>query len=264
MGSTRSNSRTGPVASAAWSSAWSSTPGSSSNSRRAPSVCTSRTPGTPASQSSGAAGHVDPAALEAPGAELVHRAAGDHPAPVDDAHAVAQPLDELELVAREDDGDSCVRPFAEHVRHHVDGDRVEPGERLVEDEHVRSEDEGGGQLDALLVAQAERLELGVAPVGEAEAVQPARARRPGRPRRSCRAARRGRPAAPPRASWDRGRAPRACSRCGAGPRRSGARPASAPRRHRARARPARSASWSSCRRRCARRTRTARRRGPRR
>ena len=92
---------------------------------------------------------------------------------------VAQPLDELELVAREDDGDSGVRPFAEDARHHVDGDRVEPGERFVEDEHVRSEDEGRGQLDPLLVAQAERLELGVAPVGEAEAVQPAERGLPG-------------------------------------------------------------------------------------
>ena len=116
--------------------------------------------------------------------------------------------------------------------HDVDGDRVEPGERLVEDEHVGPEDERGGQLDPLLVAQAERLELGVAPVGEAEAVQPAHAPPRGLPRPSCRAARRGRRAAPPRASSDTGRAPRACSRCGAGPRRSAARRASAPRRHR--------------------------------
>ena len=97
------------------------------------------------------------------------------------AHAVAQPLDELELVAREDDRHPGVGPLAEHARHHVDGDRVEPGEGLVEDEHVRPEDEGRRQLDPLLVAQAQRLELGVAPVGEAEAVQPAAARPPGPP-----------------------------------------------------------------------------------
>ena len=63
--------------------------------------------------------------------------------------------------------------------HHVDGDRIEPGERLVEHEHVRTEDECGGQLDALLVAQAERLEVGVAPVGETEPVQPAERGLPG-------------------------------------------------------------------------------------
>ena len=98
---------------------------------------------------------------------------------VDDADAVAQPLDELELVAREDDRDTCVRAFAEHARHHVDGDRIEPRKRLVEHEHVRPEDECRGQLDPLLVAQAERLQLGVAPVGEPEPVQPAQRGLPG-------------------------------------------------------------------------------------
>ena len=82
-------------------------------------------------------------------------------------------------MAREDDGDSCVRPFAEHARHHVDGDRIEPGERFVEHEHVRPEDECCGQLDPLLVAQAEGLQLGVAPVGETEPVQPAERGLPG-------------------------------------------------------------------------------------
>ena len=98
---------------------------------------------------------------------------------VDDAHAVAQPLDELELVAREDDRDTRVRPLAEHARHHVDSDRVEPGEGLVEHQKVRPEDEGRGQLDPLLVAQAQRLQLGIAPVGEAEPVQPVQGGLPG-------------------------------------------------------------------------------------
>ncbi len=70
----------------------------------------------------GRPGHVDPAAFAAPGSQIRDRAAGQHLAVVDDAHAVADPLDELEFVAREDHGDTCVRPFAEHVRHHVDGD----------------------------------------------------------------------------------------------------------------------------------------------
>ena len=180
LGSTRSNSRTGPVARAACSSAWSSTPGSSSKSRRAPSARTqahARHAGLPVR---GRRGHVDPAPLAAPGAQLRHRAAGDHPAVVDDAHPVAQPLDELELVAREDDGDPRIGPLAQHLRHDVDGDRVEPGERLVEHEHVGPEDEGRGQLDALLVAQAQRLQLGVAPLGEAEALEPAEGRLAGR------------------------------------------------------------------------------------
>jgi len=153
-------------------------PGSSSNNLRVPSACTSRTPATPASQSPGP-GDVDPAAFLPPGPEFGNRADGDHLAAIDDAHPVAHPLDELELMAREDDGDSCVRPFAEDVRHHVDGDRVEPGERLVEHEDVRTEDESGGQLDTLLVAQAERLEIVVGPVLQPEAIKPAHGRDPG-------------------------------------------------------------------------------------
>ncbi len=107
------------------------------------------------------------------GPQLVDRAGGHHLPLIDDPHPVAQPLDELELVAREDDGEACVRLLAEDGAHHVDGDRIEPGERLVENEDVRAEDEGRRKLDALLVAEAERLQLVVAPLAEAEALQPA-------------------------------------------------------------------------------------------
>jgi len=65
-------------------------------------------------------------------------------------------------VAREDDRDSCVRPFAEHARHHVERRPDRAGERLVEYEDFRTEDQRGGELDALLVAEAERLEFIVA------------------------------------------------------------------------------------------------------
>ncbi len=83
-------------------------------------------------------------------------------------------------MAREDDGDSCVGPLAEYARHHIDGHRIEPGERLVEHEDVRTEDQCGGQLDPLLVAEAERLEIVVGPVLQAKAIKPANGRDPRR------------------------------------------------------------------------------------
>ncbi len=79
----------------------------------------------------------------------------------------------------EDDRHTRVRPLAEDAGHHVDGDRIQAGERLVEHEHIGPEDEGRGQLDPLLVAQAQGLQFGVAPVGEAEPVQPVQGGLPG-------------------------------------------------------------------------------------
>ena len=57
-------------------------------------------------------------------------------------------------------------------RHHVDGDRVEPGERLVEHEHVGVVHQRRGELHALLVAEAEPLHLVGEAGGHPEAVRP--------------------------------------------------------------------------------------------
>ena len=90
-----------------------------------------------------------------------------------DPDPIAQPLDELELVAREDDRGARIGLLAEHGAHDVDGQWIEPRERLVEDEQLGREDERGCQLDALLVAEAEGLQLVVTTLLQAEALQPA-------------------------------------------------------------------------------------------
>ena len=78
---------------------------------------------------------------------------------IDQHDRVAEPLDQLELVAREHDGHAVARRLApQHAGEHVDPDRVEPRERLVEDEHVGPVHERGGELHALLVAERERLD----------------------------------------------------------------------------------------------------------
>ena len=72
----------------------------------------------------------------------------------------------------------------------VDADRVQPGERLVEDEHLGPADQGGGELDALLVAQRQLLHRVAAALAQAQALDPlggGTRRRPRRPR-PCRRA----------------------------------------------------------------------------
>ena len=113
------------------------------------------------------------ARLGALGAQLVD-AAGRHEAPaVDDRHAIADALDELELVGGEDDGDAGTRALGEHLGHDVGADRVQAGERLVEDQDRRVVDERGGELDALLIAQRQLLDVLRRALGDAEAVDPA-------------------------------------------------------------------------------------------
>ena len=102
------------------------------------------------------------------GAQLVDGAFGHHAAAGDDADAVAQPLHQIQLVGGEDDGHAGAGAVGEHRAHHVHGDGVEAGERLVKDEDVGVVDEAGGELDALLVAQGEVVELVVHTLAQAE------------------------------------------------------------------------------------------------
>ena len=120
----------------------------------------------------GGVGHVDEEDRIVTGGELVERALGDGTSAVDDDGVLAQVLDEVELVRREQHRGATPRLGHEDLGQGVDGDRVEPGERLVEDEHVRFVDEGADQLDALLVAEREVLEVAADPVAEVEALEP--------------------------------------------------------------------------------------------
>ena len=95
---------------------------------------------------------------------------------------VAQPLHEVELVAGEHHRHALVGLLPQHAAHHVDRDRVEAGERLVEHQDLRVVDECGGELHPLLVAEAQLLHVVVAPLGDAEPLGPG-VRRPPRRRR---------------------------------------------------------------------------------
>lgn len=81
-------------------------------------------------------------------AECSHRSLGDGPDPI------AQALDQLELMARDDHRNALGCFFFQDVAHHIDGDGVETGERFVEDQDVGVVHWRGGRLHTLLVAQA--------------------------------------------------------------------------------------------------------------
>ena len=71
--------------------------------------------------------------------------------------AVAQALDDVELVGAEQRGDPGGGALSQHLAHDVDGDGVQAREGLVEDEQPGVADEGGGELDALLIAQGRQI-----------------------------------------------------------------------------------------------------------
>ena len=107
-----------------------------------------------------------------PAAQLLDGAGRDHVAAGEDADGVAQPLDEVELVAGEDDRDALAALLEQRLGEGVDADRVEAGERLVEDEDLGPADERGGELDALLVAEGQLLHLVAPALAQAEPVDP--------------------------------------------------------------------------------------------
>ena len=88
----------------------------------------------------------------------------DDPAAGDDHDVLTDVLDEVELMAGEHNADACRRPFPEDLGHRRDADRIQTGERLVKDKQLRIMDQGGAELDALLVAMGERLQLVLRPV----------------------------------------------------------------------------------------------------
>ena len=90
-------------------------------------------------------------------AHVAQRPADDHPAAIDDRDRLAQRLRDLHLVGREDDRPAAVPQLEERLaqEHHVD--RVEAGERLVHQQHLRVVQDRGDELDLLLVALGQLL-----------------------------------------------------------------------------------------------------------
>ena len=121
--------------------------------------------------------------------DLTQRPADDDPAPVDDRDRLAQRLDGLHLVGREDQGLALVTKLEERLPEDRDVDGIEAGERLVHQQDLRIVEDRGDELDLLLVALRQLVGAPVGKVLDAEPVQPV-ARLAARPVR-CHAVQRG-------------------------------------------------------------------------
>ena len=191
--------------------------------------------------------------------EVLERVDGDQAPAPQDRHAVGHALDLRQRVRGEEDGPALRDDLPEQRVEALLHQRVEPGDRLVEDQQLRLVHEGLDQPELLAVAGRELAHRAVQL--RVEALRQRVAHAGDRPRR---AARRGSRASPRRSAAGAARSRRAGSRRGAGSRgcRGGC-------RGRARRRsptsagsgPAAGASWSTSRRRWARGTRAPRRAG---
>jgi hypothetical protein len=84
------------------------------------------------------------------GVDLGDRAFGDLDAEVEHHHALAQPAHELHVVLDDDEGHAARRDRIERPVQRLGLRRVEPGGRLVEQQHARRRKQGAHQFDALL------------------------------------------------------------------------------------------------------------------
>src|SRR5699024_7102414 len=82
----------------------------------------------------------------------------DEAAVVDDDEIVDEAFDEVELMAGEEDRGTRGGKVGEDAEGAFDGYGVETGERFVEDERLRVVNESRGDLDLLLIAEADRFE----------------------------------------------------------------------------------------------------------
>ena len=106
--------------------------------------------------------------------QRIYVAGSDDMAAVDDHDLLAYVLDELELMAGEEDGGST-RSFAtKQLGKRLYRNRIETGERLVEDEQLRLVKQRCCELRTLLVAVRERLDVRTRAIGDAEPAEPVR------------------------------------------------------------------------------------------
>ena len=111
--------------------------------------------------------------------ELVGGAVGDHAAVVDDRDAVGQPVGLVEVLGGEEDGRAVGDERLDRLPQVEPAARVEPGRRLVEEEHRRARDERGGEVEPAPHAARVRLRHAGAGVAQAEALEQLRGARLG-------------------------------------------------------------------------------------
>ena len=100
------------------------------------------------------------------GDECARAALGDDPAVVHDDEPVAQLLGLVHVVRRDDEGDALALEPEQPVPQHVSRLRVEPGGRLVEEQHLGVVHEAARDGEPALHPARQRLDPVVAALGE--------------------------------------------------------------------------------------------------
>ena len=112
---------------------------------------------------------------QAPGADrrlqLAARALGDHLPVVDDRDPIGQLVGLLQVLGREQHGGAGAHQRPHDVPHLVAAARVEPGGRLVEEEHARRGDDARGDVEAAAHAARVLLDETIGRVGQPEGVE---------------------------------------------------------------------------------------------
>ncbi len=98
-------------------------------------------------------------------------ALGDDPAAVDDPDVVGQLVGLLQVLGGEEDGGAVVVQRPHLLPDRFPADRVEPGGRLVEEEHPRFVDERGGEVEPALHAARVGADAAVGGGGEVDPFQ---------------------------------------------------------------------------------------------
>src|SRR6266699_13455 len=106
--------------------------------------------------------------------DVRERAVHELPPPRDDAQLLAQLLGLLHNVRREQDGLPATAHVEHRVLHHLSVHRIEPRERLVENQEVRVVEHGRNELHLLLHPLRQLVDPAQAPGGEAESLEPFR------------------------------------------------------------------------------------------
>ena len=105
------------------------------------------------------------------GLELGRGAAGDHAPAVDHRDAVGEPVGLLEVLGGEEQRRAVVDELAQDGPEGVARVRVEPGRRLVEEQHGRRRDQAGREVEPAPHAAGVGAREAVAVGGEAEALE---------------------------------------------------------------------------------------------
>ena len=103
--------------------------------------------------------------------QLGRRAVRDGPAVVEHDDVVGELVGLLEVLRREDDRGAVAHEVAQHVPQVVAAARVEPGGRLVEEQHLGRGDEARGEVEPPAHAAGERLHQLRRRVGEVEPLE---------------------------------------------------------------------------------------------